>query len=80
MTNPDSAGMNITIYENNNGAIGSSVYTNVFQVNLDQDGDGAITAVWNTPLQLSAGSYWLAASARKELLSAIKVSGIGIWK
>jgi len=74
VTSPDSAGMNITIYENNNGAIGSSVYTNVFQVNLDQDGDGAITAVWNTPLQLSAGSYWLAASARKNY-----ISDQGVW-
>lgn len=76
VTNPDSAGMNITIYENNNGAIGSSVYANVFQVNLDQDGDGAITAFWNTPLQLSAGSYWLAASARKNYLSD---QGVWYW-
>ena len=74
VSNPDSAGMNITIYENNNGAIGSSVYTNVFQVNLDQDGDGAIMAVWNTPLQLTAGSYWLAASARKNY-----ISDQGVW-
>jgi hypothetical protein len=74
VNNPDSAGMNITIYENNNGAIGSSVYTNVFQVNLDQDGDGAIKAVWNTPLQLTAGSYWLAASARKNY-----ITDQGVW-
>jgi hypothetical protein len=74
VTNPDSAGMNITIFENNSGAIGSSVYSNVFQVNLDQDGDGAITAVWNTPLQIDDGDYWMAASARKDYLN-----DAGVW-
>lgn len=74
VTSPDSAGMNITIYENNSGSIGSSVYSNVFQVNLDQDGDGAIIASWSTPLELTAGSYWLAASARKNY-----ISDQGVW-
>lgn len=76
VNNPDTAGMNITIYNNNNGTIGSQVYTHVFQMNLDPDEDGAITAVWSTPLQITAGTYWMAASARKDYLND---QGVWYW-
>lgn len=66
VSNPDSAGMNFTIYNDNSGNIGTQVYTQLFSNNLDADGDGAITAIWEVPLQLSAGTYWMAASARKD--------------
>ncbi|MEZ4720916.1 MAG: T9SS type A sorting domain-containing protein [Flavobacteriales bacterium] len=65
---PDSAGLSITIYENVSGAFGTSVFAQNIQANLDQNKDGIITATWQTPIQLSAGSYWLAAAAIKTYL------------
>lgn len=73
---PDSAGMNLTIYENNNGSIGTQVYTQLIQMELDPDNDGSIIARWATPLQINSGSYWLAASARKDYLND---QGIWYW-
>lgn len=65
----DSVGMNITIYEDNNGAIGAQVFAEVISEDLDPGLDGTITASWSTPIQLSAGTYWLAASARNFVFS-----------
>ncbi len=76
VNNPDTAGMNFTIYNDNSGSIGSQVYAQVFQINLDPDENGSITAVWNTPLQVAAGTYWMAASARKDYLND---QGVWYW-
>lgn len=74
VTNPDSAGMNFTIYNDNSGTIGSQVYSEVIEVNLDENEDGTITASWSTPIQLGTGTYWLAASARKNY-----INDAGVW-
>ncbi|GAB5538702.1 MAG: hypothetical protein Salg2KO_08050 [Salibacteraceae bacterium] len=65
---PDSAGMNFTIYDDNNGSIGALVFSQIIEENLDPGADGTITAHWTTPNQLTAGTYWMAASARKNYL------------
>src|SRR5690606_17627648 len=61
-------------YENNSGTIGTQVFSELFQMELDPEDDGSIIARWATPVQITAGSYWLAASARKNYLS-----DLGIW-
>ena len=76
VNNPDSAGMNLTIYQNNSGTVGAQVYTELIQVELDPENDGSIIARWSTPVQINSGSYWLAASARKNYLSD---QGIWYW-
>lgn len=76
VNNPDTAGMNVTIYNDNSGSVGSSVFSDLIDLNLDPDEDGTIVASWSTPIQLSAGDYWLAASARKDYLND---QGVWYW-
>lgn len=75
----DTAGVFVTIYNNNAGAIGTSVFTSTINVNLDPDEDGSIVGYWSTPIQLSAGTYWLAAAARKDYTTS-GAGGIWYWR
>lgn len=60
------SGINIGVFNDNNGTIGSQVFADVVSTNVDDNQDGAIKYVWNTPLQLTAGEYWVTGAARKD--------------
>lgn len=61
------AGAIISIYENDNGSFGTLLFTDTIQTDVDGNGDGWLTPNWvGSPISLSAGSYWLVGSARKD--------------
>ena len=60
------AGMIVSIYQNNAGSIGSLVFTDTFNTDVDLNGDGWLTPTWATPVNITSGDYWLVASARKD--------------
>lgn len=61
------SGVIISIFENNNGALGSLIFTDTIQTDVDQNGDGWLTPNWvGNPITLTPGDYWLVGSARKD--------------
>ncbi|GAB4381534.1 MAG: hypothetical protein Kow0075_13270 [Salibacteraceae bacterium] len=59
------AGINLKIYEDNNGLPGSQVFSYLNSNDLDGNGDGNIVAHFSSPIVLGEGHYWISAAARK---------------
>lgn len=60
------SGISLIIYNDNGGTVGSIVYSDTVDTNVDANQDGFLTYHWTTPLALTAGTYWVAAAARKD--------------
>jgi hypothetical protein len=68
------SGVKFFIYDDNNGLPGTQIYGDTISTNLDGNGDGDLKVVFETPLVLSSGHYWLVANARKDY-----ANGGGQW-
>ncbi|MEX2595565.1 MAG: T9SS type A sorting domain-containing protein [Salibacteraceae bacterium] len=60
------SGLIIHIYEDDAGDIGPLVFSDTINNNLDFYGDGDLRPYWETPIEISSGTYWLALQARKD--------------
>lgn len=69
-----SSGVKVSIYDNNNGEPGTLVSTLTVPSGADPDGNGSLNAEFNTPVILTADTYWLVGTARKDF-----GSGGGQW-
>lgn len=73
------AGVNFQVYEDNNGMPGNLLFSDTIEQNLDIDLDGVISAPFDTPLELTAGDYWVAFAVRKNYLGGGGVAGLWYW-
>ena len=62
----EESGVIISIYEDSAGSLGSLVMTDTMTFDVDENGDGWLTPSWNTPIQLTADTYWLVGAAKKD--------------
>ncbi|MEZ4720610.1 MAG: T9SS type A sorting domain-containing protein [Flavobacteriales bacterium] len=70
------SGLNLGIYNDNNGEPGTLVYQQNTSTDVDFNGDGDLLAHFTTPIPLAAGHYWIVANARKDYIAG---SGGGQW-
>lgn len=67
-------GLAYNIHSDNSGQPGTQLFGDTINANLDGNGDGDLTLVFETPAQLTSGHYWLVANGRKNF-----GSGGGQW-
>lgn len=63
------AGIIISIHADNGGLPGTIVFTDTLAANADPDQDGSLKYVWQDGLDLTQGTYWIVAAARKDYAS-----------
>lgn len=76
----EEAGVTFQIYQDNSGMPGTLVYADTIEANMDPDNNGSLNAPIPTPLQLSAGTYWVAFAARKDYVVNGNVEGLWYWR
>lgn len=73
----DTAGIRVSFHQNNSGSVGTAVFDSTITVNVDQYSNGRLVMRFGNPEVLSAGTYWLAAAARKDYLFG--TGGVWYW-